>query len=211
PPDGAILYYWLGSTPSTPVVLEILDGDGSVIRRFGSDDPPKPPLEGQNVPEYWMRPEQRLSAEPGMHRFAWDLAYPPPAGARFGYPISAIYMNTPQVPTGPRVLPGRYTLRLTVEGRSYSQTLTVKMDPRVRTPAADLQQQFELSMGLYEGMARLVAAAEDDPSRSTAYMGLHGRLSSLYSVLQGSDGIPTSQAMSAVREVLAELEAMLGG
>ncbi|MFH1764051.1 MAG: hypothetical protein ABIF09_07665 [Gemmatimonadota bacterium] len=115
------------------------------------------------------------------------------------------------MPTGPWVLPGRYTVRMTVEGRSHSQTLTVRMDPRVTTPAADLQQQFELSLGLYEGMARLMAAAEDDPSGGTAYMGLHGRLSSLYNVLQGSDGIPTSQAVSAVREVLAELGAMLGG
>jgi hypothetical protein len=182
-----------------------------VIRRFASDDPPAPPLEGQNVPEYWIRPEPRLSAEPGMLRFAWDMTYPPPAGVSFRYPISAIYMNTPRVPTGPWVLPGRYLVRWTVGGRSYTQALTVKMDPRVTTSIDALQQQFDLSMGLYEGMARLVAAAEEDSSRRAAYMGLHGRLSSLYNVLQGSDGIPTTQAVSAVREALAELETMLGG
>jgi hypothetical protein len=211
PPDGAILYYWLGSTPGTPVVLEVLDPGGEVIRRFASDDPHSPPLEGQNVPEYWIRPEQRVSAEPGMHRFAWDLTYPPPAGARSSYPISAIYMNTPRVPTGPWVMPGQFTVRMTVDGHTYTQPLTVKMDPRVSTPAAALQQQFELSMGLYLGMAGLVSAAEDDPSGRAAFMGLHGRLSSLYNVLQGSDGVPTTQAVSAVREALAELEALLGG
>jgi hypothetical protein len=211
PPDGAILYYWLASTPIAPVVLEVLDADGSLIRRFASDDPPRPPLEGQNVPEYWIRPEQRLSAEPGMHRFTWDMTYPPPAGVGSRYPISAIYMNTPRVPTGPWVLPGRYSVRMTVDGRSYTEALTVKMDPRITTPAAALQLQFDLSMELYQGMASLVEAAEEDSSRRTAYMGLHRNLSSLYNVLQGSDGIPTTQAVSAVREALEELEIMLGG
>ena len=211
PPDGAILYYWLGSDPGSPVVLEILDAGGNPIRRFSSDDPPRPVLEGQNVPVYWIRSEQRLSAEPGMHRFAWDLTYPPPAGARFSYPISAIYKNTPQVPTGPWVLPGQYTVRMTVDGRSHTQTVTVKMDPRVTTPSDALQLQFELSMGLYLGMARLVQADESDAAGRTGYMGLHGRLLSLYNVLQGSDGIPTTQAESVIREALAELEAMLGG
>jgi hypothetical protein len=60
-------------------------------------------------------------------------------------------------------------------------------------------------------MASLVEAAEEDSSGRTAYMGLHRRLSSLYNVLQGSDGIPTTQAVSAVREALEELEIMLGG
>lgn len=209
PPDGAILYYWLGSTPSAPVVLEILDADGGVIQRFASDDPPRPPLEGQNVPEYWIRPEQRLSAEPGMHRFVWDMTYPPPAGVGPRYPISAIYMNTRRMPTGPWVLPGHYSVRLTVDGHSYTRALTVNMDPRVKTPAAALRQQFDLSMGLYHGMGRLVEAAEGDSSRRTAYMGLHRRLSSLYNVLQGSDGTPTTQVVSAVREALAELERVL--
>jgi hypothetical protein len=211
PPDGAILYYWLGSSPGAPVVLEILDPEGDVIRRFASDDPLRVPLEGQNVPDYWIRPEQRLSAEAGMHRFVWDMTYPPPAGASLRFPISAIYMNTPRVPTGPWVLPGRYTVRMTVDGRTYTQPLTVKMDPRVTTPAAALQEQFDLSMGLYHGMTELVEAAEEDPARGAAFMGLHRRLSSIYNVLQGSDGVPTTQAVAAVREALQELETMLGG
>jgi len=91
------------------VVLEILDARGEIVRRYASDDAPVPPVEGQNVPPYWIRPWQQLSDEPGMHRFVWDLHYSPPAGVQFRYPISAIYENTPTVPTGPWVLPGRYT------------------------------------------------------------------------------------------------------
>lgn len=211
PPDGAILYYWLGGTPGSPVVLEVLDAEGDLIRRWASDDPPEAPLEGQNVPEYWIRPPQRLSPEPGMHRFIWDMTYPPPAGVSSRYPISAIYENTPKVPTGPWVLPGRYSVRLTVDGVVHTRSLTVKMDPRVTTPPEALRQQFDLSMRLYRGMASLMEAAEVDPSGRGPMMALHRRLSSLYGILQGSDGIPTTQVVEAVDQALEELGRVPGG
>jgi hypothetical protein len=211
PPDGAILYYWLGTAPQAPVVLEIRDENGGVVRRYASDDPPEEPLEGQNVPPYWIRPFQPLSAEPGMHRFIWDLHYPPPEGVRFSYPISAIYGNTAPVPTGPWVLPGQYTVRLTVDGRELTQPLIVRMDPRVDTPAEALREQFRLSMDLYDGMAWLTEAAAQDEARSREILALHRDLSSLYNLLQGSDGIPTTQALEAVRGRLDELERMREG
>src|SRR5439155_3588290 len=93
-----------------------------------------------------------LATAAGMHRFVWDLHYPPPEGARRSYPIAAIYRDTPSAPPGPWVLPGRYIVKLTVGGRNYVQPLTVKMDPRVKIPAAGLQQQFELSLQCYDGM-----------------------------------------------------------
>jgi hypothetical protein len=87
-----------------------------------------------------------------MHRFVWDLHYPPPAVLQFTYPIAAIYGNTPRMPVGTWVQPGVYTVKLTVNGRSLSQPLTVKMDPRVKTLPAGLAQQFTVSMQLYEGL-----------------------------------------------------------
>jgi hypothetical protein len=68
------------------------------------------------------------------------------------YPMTAVYKNTPSAPLGPWVHPGKYTVKLTAAGKSYEQPLTVKMDPRVKTPQAGLQQQFALSMQCYEGM-----------------------------------------------------------
>jgi hypothetical protein len=91
-----------------------------------------------------------LSAAAGSHRFVWDLHYPPPPGPRH-YPMTAVPHDTPSTPLGPWVPPGRYTVRLTVGGRAYEQPLTVKMDPRVKTPAEGLAQQFELSMQCYNG------------------------------------------------------------
>ncbi len=71
------------------------------------------------------------------------------------YPMTAIYRNTPQESTGPWALPGDYSLVLTVNGKSYTQPLTVKMDPRVKASPADLTEQFELSKKLYDIRARL--------------------------------------------------------
>ena len=131
PPDGAILYYNLNAAPSQPVTLEILDSTGGLVRRFSSTDPPEQPISGANVPTYWIRPFQPLSAAPGMHRFIWDLHTTPPATVPkdFEYPISAIYGDTPG-PQGEWMPPGTYTVKLTVEGRSYTQELLVQPDPR---------------------------------------------------------------------------------
>jgi hypothetical protein len=89
-----------------------------------------------------------------MHRFVWDLRHPPPAGSGFSYPIAAIYRNTPREPRGPWVAPGTYTVRLTVADRAYTQPLTVKMDPRVKTPPEALAQQFALSMQVWDALQR---------------------------------------------------------
>jgi photosystem II stability/assembly factor-like uncharacterized protein len=154
PPDGAIIDYYLKAAPARPVVLEILDQTGAVVRRYASDDKPEPPVPGRNVPDYWLRPPQVLSAEPGMHRFVWDLHYAPPAVLNFGYPIAAVYMDTPREPVGPWVTPGEYVVRLTVAGRAYTQPLTVKMDPRVQTQVGALAQQLSFSKEVCDALQR---------------------------------------------------------
>jgi photosystem II stability/assembly factor-like uncharacterized protein len=161
PPDGAIINYYLKSAATSPVVLEILDNQNKLICRFASNDQPEPVDEkGLDIPTYWIRPPQILSAVAGAHRFVWDLHHPPPAGGRRSYPISAIYRDTPAAPRGPVVLPGEYTVRLTAGGRSVAQPLMVKMDPRVKTPHAVLVQQYTLSMQCYEGMRQVHETAQ---------------------------------------------------
>lgn len=146
PPDGAVIDYFLGSAASGPVKIDILDVRGQVVRSFSSTDQPEasePDLKKQLIPLYWLRPFRALSTEAGMHRWVWDLHYGSPNSLRHEYPISAIPRDTPRYPLGPTALPGRYTVRLTVNGKSQSAPLTVKMDPRVKTPALGLEKKFE--------------------------------------------------------------------
>src|SRR5208282_1302336 len=156
PPDGAMLDYWLKAAPSDPVTLEVIDAStGKTVRRFSSADKPEivDPKE-LNVPMYWVRPARVPSTAPGMHRFLWDLTYPAPDVLDHDYPISAIFHDTPRYPLGATVLPGEYKVVLSVGGKSFTQTLEVKMDPRVKTSPADLRRQFELDRKVADALHR---------------------------------------------------------
>jgi hypothetical protein len=149
PPDGAIVNYFLKEKATGVVTLEIFDDKKKLVRRFSSDD--KPYVVGEvNIPLYWIRPQQILSGEAGAHRFLWDLHYAP-LSVPPSYPISATYQQTAPDPTSPWVMPGTYTVNLTVNGTTYSQPLTVKMDPRVKTSTEELKRQLDLSLAAYTG------------------------------------------------------------
>jgi hypothetical protein len=162
PPAGAILDYSLGSAAKSTVQLEILDSTGKTVRRFSSDDRAEPvdPKE-LNIPTYWIQPARILSAAAGMHRFIWDLRYPPPNSLIHEYPISAIYRDTPRYPLGPVVLPGQYTVKLTVDGKTYAQPLVVRMDPRVKTGNPGLQSLFTLETQIGDAMNRDYRAVKE--------------------------------------------------
>ena len=161
PPDGAVIDYWLGEASAAPVILEILDAAGALVRRFSSADHPAEPIPGRNIPDYWIRPPQALSAVAGTHRFVWDLRESEPDGVSFGYPIAAVYLNTSIEPTGPWVVPGRYTVRLTANGRTVTQPLSVRMDPRVKLPLTVLTQQHTLSRQLVTALRGGAGALRD--------------------------------------------------
>ncbi len=156
PPDGAMIDYSLAGDFSGDVTLEIKDGKGAVVRRYASTDPVATPAPGEvKVPMYWLRPPQALSAKPGLHRFLWDVHYTPIRGLDPDYPISAIPHNTAPEPTGPWANPGEYTVSLTANGTTFTQPLTLKIDPRIKATAAELIEQFELSKKLYEARPAL--------------------------------------------------------
>ena len=161
PPDGAVIDYYLGgSKVSAPVTLKILDSAGQMVRTYSSDDPVPPVDPTLNIPTYWVRPTQVLSSRPGMHRFLWDMHYAPVPGIKPDYPIAAVYRNTAPAATSPWAMPGQYTVVLTVNGKSYTRPLVVKMDPRVKTTNAELARQFELSKQLYDEWPTLVSINE---------------------------------------------------
>ncbi len=217
PPDGAILHYWLPDDTSGPVTLELLDGTGAVVRRYASDDPPEPLVEGRNTPDYWIRPHQPLATTRGLHRFVWDLRHERPAVTSFSYPIAAILRGTPRTPLGSWVMPGRYTVRLTVAGQVRTAPLQVRMDPRVTTSEAGIRQMYELSRALDAGIRRAstaLAAARAQGGAGQASLPelqrLMAALVQLFGLVEGADAVPTDQAVAAVKDTLAALDALAG-
>lgn len=165
PPDGAILYYFLGTAPKQEITLDVLDQQGARIRHFSSKPSPENSLPA-NVPEFWFALPASLPAQPGVNRFTWNLRYPDPPvipysyfGERLDYieydlPDNAIPGKTPRFqPPGPLAAPGAYTLVLTVDGKSYRQKLQVVADPRVHIPAEDFVAQRDFSLKICSWMA----------------------------------------------------------
>jgi len=151
PPDGAAVDYYLGQTATGPVTLEIVDAQGKIARKYSSADRPGASVEElakELIPVYWVRQMKNVATTAGMHRWMWDLHYATPSSSRSEYPISAIPGDTPKAPQGPLALPGNYTVKLTVNSRTYSEPLLVKMDPRVKTSPEDLAQMFQVESRL---------------------------------------------------------------
>jgi hypothetical protein len=187
--------YWLKTAASGPVTLEIFDASsGKLVRHFSSADKPETvnPKEF-NVPMYWVRPARTLSAGAGTHRFIWDLTYPAPDVLTRDYPISAIYHDTPLYPLGAIVLPGQYKIVLSVGGKSYTRTLEVKMDPRVKTSPEELRRQFDLDQKIAEALHKDYEALQ--------------QVRSLRSQLKVLAGAPDAIHRDATQKTVADLDA----
>ena len=150
PPVGAIIYYSLGAKPSGNITLEIADASGRVVRHMSSapipslNEPPPP------VPNYWLEVPRPMPTEIGTNRINWDIRYDNPPAFSHSYEINANVGETPASPEGPLAAPGVYTLTLTVNGKPYRQTVTVKNDPRSPTTSAELAAQVTMQRSLYD-------------------------------------------------------------
>ena len=171
PPDGAIIDYYLPSAPSE-VSLKVYDSHHNLVREYSSlpvEIDKTPP----NAPEYWFAPPAVMSKGKGQNRFVWDLRYPPFKTLHYGYygkeldyieytlADHAIPEETPrEQPQGPLVVPGEYTLVLTVDGKEYQQALKVTLDPRVHVPQQDLQAQLDTELNIAAQMRATYAGYE---------------------------------------------------
>jgi photosystem II stability/assembly factor-like uncharacterized protein len=171
-PPGALVDYYLAKDASGPVRLEILDASGKVVRAYSSTEPVLDPDPGTDraaydelckktpaaaycgLPLYWPAPQFIVSTKAGMHRFSWDLKFDPvspvdliPAGDEEA--TGAVPGHTYPNYNVPWVPPGRYSVRLTVDGATKTQPIVVSLDPRVRIAPAALATLNTLSTGLY--------------------------------------------------------------
>ncbi len=148
PPDGAVIDYYLKSASSGDVTIGIYDSGGELVRQLSSVAEARVENEPPNVPTYWLAAPNPLSKAAGASRAVWDLRYAPPPALRHDYPISATAGRTRQTPEGPLAAPGKYDVRLTVNGRTVHQPLTIISDPRVRIGQADFDRQAAFERGI---------------------------------------------------------------
>jgi photosystem II stability/assembly factor-like uncharacterized protein len=219
PPDGAIVDYYLQSN-AKKVSLQILDSRGRVIRHYSSEDKTtvKRPL--LPIAERWFPKPQVLETEPGEHRFVWDLRV---GGSGTG--MGGDDDSESSVPPGPRVAPGTFTVRLSVDGTTMEQPLKVTMDSRAAATSQVLDQQFMLADSIYtqtlatrkamaelesvEAQLKKEAGEENDPAELR--LALHDALQKLDEIKGGENGPgegPTRQ--NSEKPGLADANAGLG-
>jgi photosystem II stability/assembly factor-like uncharacterized protein len=165
-PYGAIVDYYLSHEPSGPIQLQVFDAKGTLVRTMSSTPPP--PIEGAEYPHYWLAaPETRvLSTHIGLNRINWNLQYDDPPALRHDLEnqMNMVEGSTTPGPHGPQVIPGVYTLKLTVDGQVYTRDVTVMNDPRAGpSPAiiAALRSQNKLTLLSVEGMEHSFAGHDE--------------------------------------------------
>ena len=151
PPDGAMIDFYLPDKAEV-VKLELFDANGTRIRRYSSGE--KKPVEMPPVPiaKRWLPPPVVLDQSAGMHRFVWDLRW---SSSGEGEDENDEGFGAPR---GPRVAPGQYQVKLTVDGTVLAQPLTVEMDPRSKATVAELQEQQRLGLAIFGEVRRSRAA-----------------------------------------------------
>lgn len=149
PVRGAQISYWLKDEPKGDMTLEILDASGRVVNKMSSK-----PLEPTGATEYVEDEKEGLAqlALPkgkGLQRAVWPLIW---EGAEM-VPNALLDMGYPLI--GPDALPGTYTARLTVDGKTATAPFKVLPDPRSTVPAADLEAQLGFALEVRDQITRL--------------------------------------------------------
>jgi len=197
-PGGVVIDYSFKTAPKDDIAMEIVDAKGKLVRKYSSKE------RKQGEPESFEmgRREPVLPKKAGLNRFAWDMRY----AAAQQIP-GAVYDAGP--PNGVLSLPGKYEVKLTVSGKSYSAPIEIVPDPRTKISAADLEKQFAL--------AKQVSDFEEEVHKTVLEIrDLKSQLQGLDKRLGQDDGSKAvrasagqiSKTISAIEEKLIEPKAM---
>ena len=168
PPAGALIYFFLKEKPKGEASIEILDSSGSVIRKYSSNKTDE--LEEPLLPED-KKPEKQIKPKAGLNRFVWDLRY---AGATH---VPEYYLwEYKDGSRGPLALPGKYQVRLMVDGKTQTAAFEVTVDSRVNVSHEDLQKQFDLLVQVRDELDRVYATVNQIQDVRTQIDGLRKRL-----------------------------------
>lgn len=150
PAAGAVAYYWFKEKPKDEVTVEFLDDSGKLIRKFSSKPPAKKPAGAEDEEDdfpFGRPPADHVPAEAGLNRFVWDLHYPDATT------FSGLIMWAGSI-HGPAIVPGRYSVRLTANGKSETQSFEVKKDPRLKTSPEDYARQLEVALQIHNKLSQ---------------------------------------------------------
>jgi hypothetical protein len=192
PPQGSGLHYFLRSQPKDEINLDILDAKGNVVVSLSSKEEPPDYLEDD--PDGPEKPPQKpvLKIDPGIHRIVWDLRY------KGGEMIKgAKQEGNPR--NGPLVLPGRYTARLRVAGKTLSREVQVLPDPRVQVSTGVLEEQLHFALGVRNEINRLVGLVN-------SMRAVRKQLKDRLALLAGDSS--AAALVSAGKELIARLDAL---
>jgi photosystem II stability/assembly factor-like uncharacterized protein len=147
PPNGVIVYYWLGEGDEGPVALAFRDSEGTAIATARSDD--------TSLPQ-----ERRPRMRQGLNRYVWDMRHEGPVriDTSLVSPRSKPLAAEPDPQSGPVAIPGDYRVELTVGSSKSSADFTIVKDPRIETPLEAHRRQFELLKELTHSLSRLNAS-----------------------------------------------------
>ncbi len=216
PPQGVALDYWLGPATNGPVRLTIRDSAGTVVRRFDSGEAPAVTPANRYFAQGWLKPAAPLPGTPGMHRFIWDLRETRPKAITYHYSIAAVWgEDTPALPKGPFVLPGRYTVELSAAGHTARASLTIVEDPRVPVTSDQLARLLAFQQAVGTAMARSYAGAgqvqaiahalESQQRTFTGHAGLQRAAAGLVKALNPSQGEPLGRRFARANGELTGL------
>ena len=124
PAAGALITYYLKEKldDKAEFKMQVFDRDGKLVQDL-----------------------ERPSREKGLNRIAWNLRFGGPEVRRPPTPEQVAFGFGPR---GPLVLPGTYTVKMTVGGKVHEQPVEVRLDPGVTTPVAELQESLEMQIKL---------------------------------------------------------------
>jgi hypothetical protein len=147
-----VVYYSFKEKPQGEVTLEFLDNSGKLIRKYSSKQTPRRTEAAgaeEEEDEAPRRPAgaERVPAEAGLNRFVWDLHYPDAAT----FPGLIMWAGNVR---GPAIVPGSYKVRLTLDGKSQTQTFDVRKDPRLTTTPQDYERQLEVALQIHNKLSQ---------------------------------------------------------
>ncbi len=145
----AAVDYYLGK-PAEKVTVSILDASGKTVRNFvgSAEEEKKAKKPGDEDPEFGPPRTPPPGRKAGGNRFVWDLRYP---GATV---FEGEVMWGARAEQGPLAVPGEYQVRVSANGETQTQPLTVKLDDRERVTLAQLQEQFRLASQVRDEVSR---------------------------------------------------------